>query len=64
MKSKFKLLLAGAFALACHNAMADGECDKYTTSYDHTYCFSKLFVESDKELNTVYKDLLGILQLK
>jgi uncharacterized protein YecT (DUF1311 family) len=36
---------------------ADGECDKYTTSYDKTYCYSKLFIESDKELNEVYKNL-------
>jgi len=57
MKSKFKLLLASAFVLACHNAVADGECNKYTTSYDKTYCFSRLFVESDKELNVVYKEL-------
>lgn len=38
-------------------AFALGECDKYTTSYDRTYCFSKLLVESDKELNEVYRQL-------
>jgi uncharacterized protein YecT (DUF1311 family) len=38
-------------------AQAQGECDKYHTSYDKTYCFAKLFLESDKELNDVYKDL-------
>lgn len=47
-------LLAGL--LSAH-AWAAGECDKYRTSYDKTYCFSKLFVESDTELNTVYKEL-------
>ncbi|MDR3629649.1 MAG: lysozyme inhibitor LprI family protein [Desulfocapsaceae bacterium] len=34
-----------------------GECDKYTTSYDQTYCYCKLFMESDKELNEAYKEL-------
>jgi uncharacterized protein YecT (DUF1311 family) len=38
-------------------AFALGEWDNYTTSYDRTYCFSKLLVESDKELNEVYKQL-------
>lgn len=38
-------------------AMADDSCERYTTSYDRTYCKSKLFVESDKELNDVYKNL-------
>ena len=35
-------------------AYAQSECDKYKTSYDKTYCFAKLFLESDKELNTIY----------
>lgn len=57
-------LLASCIALAAASfAQADtGECDKYTTSYDKTYCFSKLFVESDKELNTVYNDLRGVIK--
>ena len=38
-------------------AYAQSECDKYKTSYDKTYCFAKLFLESDKELNTVYGEL-------
>ena len=38
-------------------AQAEGECDKYTTSYDRTFCFAKLFVESDKDLNSVYGEL-------
>lgn len=36
-----------------------GECDKYKTSYDKTYCMGKLFLESDKELNTSYGELRG-----
>lgn len=38
-------------------ASAEDACDKFTTSYDRTYCMAKLFVESDKELNQVYKEL-------
>lgn len=38
-------------------AYAQSECDKYKTSYDKTYCFAKLFLESDKELNTIYGEL-------
>ena len=38
-------------------AYAQSECDKYKTSYDKTYCFAKLFLESDKELNIVYGEL-------
>ena len=48
-------LAAWAF---CSSAHVAGECDKYTTSYDRTYCLAKLFIiESDKELNEVYKAL-------
>lgn len=56
---KISRIMAAALAAwtFCSSAHADGECDKYTTSYDRTYCFSKLFVESDKELNEVYKAL-------
>ena len=62
MKSIFNGLLAGVFVLASQSALAQGACDKYTTSYDRTYCFSKLFVESDKELNSVYNELRNILK--
>ena len=48
--------------LAAQVAYADGECDKYTTSYDQTYCFAKLFLESDKELNASYKELKDSLK--
>lgn len=41
---------------------AMGECDRYQTPYDRTYCMGKLFVESDKELNVVYRELRGMLQ--
>ena len=56
------LIVLGVASLASQNAIALGECDKYRSSYDQTYCFSKLFVESDKELNAVYKDLRATLR--
>lgn len=62
MKAFLALLSAAVFLFASHAARAEGECDKYTTSYDKTYCFAKLFVESDKELNDVYKELREFLK--
>lgn len=62
MKTSLALLSAVVFLFASHAAKAAGECDKYTTSYDRTYCFAKLFVESDNELNNVYKELRGTLK--
>ncbi len=49
-------------ALFSSAAYAQSECDKYKTSYDKTFCFAKLFLESDKELNTVYGELQKQLQ--
>lgn len=42
-------------------ASADDGCDKYKNSYDVTFCYCKLFIESDKELNEVYKELKALL---
>ena len=53
--ARFLWLLLCVFST--NTALAQGECDQYTTSYDKTYCLAKLFVESDKELNSVYKEL-------
>lgn len=52
-----KLLLALPVLFMANMASAEDACDKFTTSYDRTYCMAKLFVESDKELNQVYKEL-------
>jgi uncharacterized protein YecT (DUF1311 family) len=57
MKPIVMLLSFVALLAVSSTARAQGECDKYKTSYDKTYCFAKLFLESDKELNDVYKDL-------
>ena len=50
-------IIAAAALFTFQQSIAAETCDRYTTSYDRTYCFSKLFVESDKELNDVYKSL-------
>lgn len=62
MKAIFSALALGLLGLTSFAANAQGECDKYRTSYDRTYCMAKLFVESDKELNAVYKELRGPLK--
>lgn len=55
------LILSATLLIVSQAALADGECDKYTTSYDQTYCMAKIFVESDKDLNTIYKDLQAVI---
>ncbi|SDY17687.1 Uncharacterized conserved protein YecT, DUF1311 family [Lysobacter sp. yr284] len=60
MKTIFPALAFALLGLTASAAHAQGECDKYRTSYDKTYCFAKLFLESDKELNTAYTDLRGV----
>ena len=62
MKALLALLSVAVLLCLPHAAKAGGECDKYTTSYDKTYCMGKLFVESDKELNAAYKELKESLQ--
>ena len=52
-----KMLIALSLAIAVPSFALETNCDKYKNSYDRTYCLSKLFVESDKELNDVYKEL-------
>lgn len=41
---------------------AGNECQNPKTSYDRTYCMAKLFMESDNELNAVYKELKNSLK--
>ena len=52
-----KMLIALSLAIVVPTFALETNCDKYKNSYDRTYCLSKLFVESDKELNDVYKEL-------
>ena len=51
------IVLTAAFLIPAA-AYASDECEK-RTSYDKTYCMAKLFVESDKELNSTYNELRG-----
>ena len=44
------------------SARAEDGCANPKTSYDRTYCMAKLFMEADKDLNTVYKELSGMLK--
>ena len=56
-------LLVIAFCLAFVSGLsAEDNCKDPKTSYDRTYCAAKLFLESDKELNAVYKELKGLIK--
>lgn len=57
-----KLLAAAVLLSTSGSAFAEEACEKFTTSYDRTYCTAKLFVESDNELNQVYKELKSHLK--
>lgn len=57
-----KLLLSLTILFVAPSAVATEACEKFTTSYDRTYCMAKLFVESDNELNQVYKELKTYLK--
>lgn len=45
------------FSAQIAHAVEADNCDTFKTSYDKTYCVAKLFLESDKELNSVYTEL-------
>ena len=50
-----------SFAMAITAFASGTHCDEFQDSYDRTYCYSKLFIESDNELNDVYKALRNML---
>jgi uncharacterized protein YecT (DUF1311 family) len=52
------VVLALSLAVAA-TARAEDGCTNPKTSYDRTYCTAKLFLESDNELNAVYRELKG-----
>ncbi|MFA9440807.1 lysozyme inhibitor LprI family protein [Uliginosibacterium sp. sgz301328] len=62
MRAILPVLTVALLAGASFAARAANECDKYKTSYDKTYCFAKLFLESDKELNSAYNELRGLIK--
>jgi uncharacterized protein YecT (DUF1311 family) len=57
MKNTISGLLMAMLSLTAFSAHADGACDRLHSEYDKTYCLSKLFLQSDVELNQVYDDL-------
>jgi uncharacterized protein YecT (DUF1311 family) len=48
------LLIAGGWGLA-------GGCDNPGADFDYVYCATQLFVQTDKEINDVYRQLVGWL---
>ena len=54
--------VVASFGLASLPALAEDGCKNPKTPYDRTYCVAKLFLESDNELNAVYKELKGALK--
>ncbi len=59
MKKFFVVFVVIAGLFCSKVTFAVGECDKYKSPYDKTYCFAKLFIESDNELNEVYRELMN-----
>ena len=51
------VLIFGIVLMTASVAWGQDPCARYRASYDRTYCKSKLFVDSDRELNDVYKKL-------
>lgn len=54
---KIHLLAFTLLLLQASPAIAGDGCEEPRNGYDATYCKSKLFMESDKELNSVYQEL-------
>ncbi|WP_027483317.1 lysozyme inhibitor LprI family protein [Deinococcus pimensis] len=53
-------LAAAALSLAA-SAGAQNNCDGNLTDFDAVYCYQKLFVKADADLNAVYTKLLAAL---
>ena len=58
-----KLFIVAIFVLQGSQLVYAG-CENPAPGYDQTYCVSKLFVESDKELNEVYGAIRKLLRNK
>ena len=54
-----KNLILFIFAISVGNVFAG--CEKPAPGYDTTYCYVKLFLQSDDELNEAYKSLSVLL---
>jgi len=59
---KISILVLFVFIFSIGVVFAGDECQNPKTSYDRTYCMAKLFMESDNELNAVYKELKSSLK--
>ena len=55
-------LLLGIALLTASAARAQAPCEQYSSAYDRTYCISKHFIESDRELGEVYQALRAQLK--
>ncbi|WP_218081248.1 lysozyme inhibitor LprI family protein [Anthocerotibacter panamensis] len=51
------LLLAVLCLLAPLPTLAQQNCDRPTDDFDGLYCLNKIYIETDAELNQVYRDL-------
>lgn len=45
------------FAIMVSPAFANSNCDKPRDDFDGLYCLNKVYLEADKELNDIYKNL-------
>lgn len=58
MKIRSQLLLAAAvLALPAGSAFAANGCKNPNSDFDVVYCYSKLYMQADADLNKVYGDL-------
>ncbi|HEY4374841.1 MAG TPA: lysozyme inhibitor LprI family protein [Burkholderiales bacterium] len=58
MKIRSQLLIAAAaLALPMASAFAANGCKAPNSDFDQVYCYSKLFMQADADLNKVYGDL-------
>ena len=51
------LLVAAALALPMGSALAASGCKNPNTDFDQVYCYTKLFIQADADLNTAYGNL-------
>jgi uncharacterized protein YecT (DUF1311 family) len=56
-----KFWIAMAMLLATGNVVAEQACDAPKNDFDGLYCLNKIYQEADKELNTNYQALAGML---
>lgn len=61
MKSLIATALILAGSLTGSLAHANSNCDKPRDDFDGLYCLNKVYLEADKDLNSVYKELVGKL---